>query len=605
MLSTDDQQATPLQQHDSDQQQIQDEVEDLGVKNNDQQQLEEQERQKADSEQVTNEVIAKLTRLEGGFQCLLDKVKQDIQAAKDVALFLKKRAVIEEEYGKQMIKLAQSVSETYEKNHQTKSSYGTIWTQFLKVHEKIGEQRVRFSSDIAEVSDDVQIMSKDIEKSRKQVKESGIRHERIRMEAEAALDKSKQRYDMFSEEWEKAIIAKNNSETADLDHSSKSGGLFKSNKTPMQLKRQVDESCAKANQAQSIYKNQLIATNAARQNYYQIKLPSDLFTLKSVDDECNAATRYQLARYSYLFEEALTKDGYALDNDDGTGLRSLTEKIDYDIDIVEVVKRMMVKATNNSSNRGHQQGSSNNNPRLINIEQEIPYKEYPMSATAMSILKPNPVFGIDLTQLMQRDGQEVPLVVQKCTEAVEQLGLKTVGIYRVSGTSTQIQRLKNAFDRDCKSVNLLSEENRADINNVTSLLKLWFRELPDPLFPQSSYQHFMNAARIENDRMRVLGLHTIINDLPDAHYATLKHIMCHLDRVQQNQEYNKMTIANLSTIFGLTLMGGDGGSNQSSISSHQENIRLADTQWHVKIVQTIIENYRLIFEPDEEDEGTA
>ena len=76
----------------------------------------------------------------------------------------------------------------------------------------------------------------------------------------------------------------------------------------------------------------------------------------------------------------------------------------------------------------------------------------------------------------------------------------------------------------------MSDENNADVNNITSLLKLWFRELPDPLFPQSSYQHFMNAARIENDRMRVLGLHTIINDLPDAHYATLKYIMCHLDK---------------------------------------------------------------------------
>lgn len=83
---------------------------------------------------------------------------------------------------------------------------------------------------------------------------------------------------------------------------------------------------------------------------------------------------------------------------------------------------------------------------------------------------------------------------------------------------------------DCAAVDLTSDENNADVNNITSLLKLWFRELPDPLFPQSSYQHFMNAARIENDRMRVLGLHTIINDLPDAHYATLKYIMCHLDK---------------------------------------------------------------------------
>lgn len=62
-----------------------------------------------------------------------------------------------------------------------------------------------------------------------------------------------------------------------------------------------------------------------------------------------------------------------------------------------------------------------------------------------------------------------------------------------------------------------------------------------------------------------------------------------------------MTTANLSTIFGVTLMGGEQSSNHSTISSlEQENQRFADTQWHVKVVQTILENYRLIFEPDDE-----
>ena len=66
-----------------------------------------------------------------------------------------------------------------------------------------------------------------------------------------------------------------------------------------------------------------------------------------------------------------------------------------------------------------------------------------------------------------------------------------------------------------------------------------------------------------------------------------------------------MTTGNLSTIFGITLMGGETSSNQSSISSQeqclqQEEQRLADTHWHVRVVKTILENYRLIFEPDEE-----
>lgn len=60
-----------------------------------------------------------------------------------------------------------------------------------------------------------------------------------------------------------------------------------------------------------------------------------------------------------------------------------------------------------------------------------------------------------------------------------------------------------------------------------------------------------------------------------------------------------MGIANLATIFGLTLMGNDTGAGNNSIDS-QDSERLAETQWQVKVVQTILENYRLIFEPDEQ-----
>ena len=77
-------------------------------------------------------------------------------------------------------------------------------------------------------------------------------------------------------------------------------------------------------------------------------------------DECCVALRYQLARYAYIFEQGLTADGLALDNDDGLGLRSLTEKIDKDADIIEFLKSY--------SNRGNTRS----------YKSEIPFKEYSM-----------------------------------------------------------------------------------------------------------------------------------------------------------------------------------------------------------------------------------
>ncbi|KAI9489451.1 Rho GTPase activation protein [Zychaea mexicana] len=498
-----------------------------------------------------------------------------MQASKDAMLFLRKRAALEEEYGKQMIKLAQSMSESFDKAHPRSGTYGDAWTSFLKVHETIGEQRLRFSSDVTEVADDLQLLVKDTEKGRKQVKDVGLKHEKQLSDADLTLEKCKQKYEMHSEEWERAILQKNN----DPLHVPKKG-LFKNNKTQAQLNKMEEDARVKATMADQNYRQQLQATNASRQEYFQTHLPKIVSSLKDVGDECCVALRYQLARYAYIFEQALTADGLALDNDDGLGLRSLTEKIDKDADMTDFIKSY----------------SSRGNGRAY--KSEIPFKEYSMSANALTVLNPNPVFGVDLNTLMDRDREEVPLILIKCAEVVETYGLNTVGIYRLSGVNTQIQKLRAAFDRDCRGVNLLTEEYISDINNITSVLKLWFRELPDPLFPRSTYQHFLSAAKIEDERMRVLGLHTVINDLPDAHYATLKYLMGHLDKVQQLQRYNKMGSANLATIFGLTLMGNESGVTGASIDS-QDSERLAETQWQVRVVQTILDNYRLIFEPDE------
>ena len=59
-----------------------------------------------------------------------------------------------------------------------------------------------------------------------------------------------------------------------------------------------------------------------------------------------------------------------------------------------------------------------------------------------------------------------------------------------------------------------------------------------------------------------------------------------------------MGSSNLATIFGLTLMGNESSSMSSTLDS-QDSERLAETQWQVKVVQTILDNYSLIFEPDE------
>lgn len=58
----------------------------------------------------------------------------------------------------------------------------------------------------------------------------------------------------------------------------------------------------------------------------------------------------------------------------------------------------------------------------------------------------NPVFGISLDELFRREGSAVPMIVYQCIQAVDLFGLDVEGIYRTSGSTPNIQQMKQMFD---------------------------------------------------------------------------------------------------------------------------------------------------------------
>ncbi|XP_050662869.1 breakpoint cluster region protein-like [Macaca thibetana thibetana] len=88
----------------------------------------------------------------------------------------------------------------------------------------------------------------------------------------------------------------------------------------------------------------------------------------------------------------------------------------------------------------------------------------------------------------RRQRSEVPYVVRQCMEELERRGMEEVGIYRVSGVATDIQALKAAFDVNNKDVSVMMSE--MDVNAIAGTLKLYFRELPEPLFTDEFYPNF-------------------------------------------------------------------------------------------------------------------
>jgi hypothetical protein len=133
-----------------------------------------------------------------------------------------------------------------------------------------------------------------------------------------------------------------------------------------------------------------------------------------------------------------------------------------------------------------------------------------------------------------------------------------------------------------------------DIAAVTTLLKHFLRDLPDPLLTAEQYQGFIQAAKLEDDTVRRDTVHALVNGLPDPNYATLRVITLHLHRVAQHSDRNKMTHSNLAIVFAPTLMGQQGG-----VNGHGPGSDIADAGWQAKVVETILDNTFQIFDDDE------
>ena len=180
-----------------------------------------------------------------------------------------------------------------------------------------------------------------------------------------------------------------------------------------------------------------------------------------------------------------------------------------------------------------------------------PQRQYtPQTPTQHNLPPLRPVFGVSLEELFLRDQTAVPLVVVQCILAVDTFGLDVEGIYRLSGTASHINTLKSQFDHDSSRIDFRNPAAfMHDVNSVASLLKQFFKDLPDPLFTMQQYQAFIEAAKIESDDQRRDALHQNINDLPDPNYATLRAIVLHLHRVMQNESRNRMGASNLALCF--------------------------------------------------------
>nr|XP_061795232.1 rho GTPase-activating protein 21-like [Nerophis lumbriciformis] len=191
----------------------------------------------------------------------------------------------------------------------------------------------------------------------------------------------------------------------------------------------------------------------------------------------------------------------------------------------------------------------------------------------------------------------VPLIVEVCCTVVEDRGLEYTGIYRVPGNNAAISNMQEELNTKGIADIDIQEDKWRDLNVISSLLKSFFRKLPEPLFTNEKYADFIEANRIEDSVERLKELKKLIHELPDHHYETLKFLCAHLKKVSDNCEKNKMEPRNLAIVFGPTLVRTS-EDNMTNMVNHMPD--------QCKIVENLIQQYDWFFTEDcDEDPVTT
>lgn len=610
-----------------------------------------------------------------GINTLLNRLKQSIASARDFADFLRKRSRLEEEQAKGLKSLAKTQLDASRRPDSKSGSYALQLGEVLRVHERMGDNGMQFALSLHQMHEDLNNLTAEIERGRKQQKHEGLDAEKKAFDAEQAMIKAKARYDTLAESYDRA-------RTGDTKGSRRLGL-----KGPKSAEQVESDLLHKVQAADGEYEERVRQAKAQRDSLLKTGRPQAVKALQSLIKECDQALALQLQKYATFNEKLLLGNGLAvspLSDKEGPmaqkSLRDLVVEIDNERDFNNYVashsgkvpptpseikyekhptlapKQQQPQAQPSSATTsapppsgglgihtappptGSANSRYNSPPQLSHPTsppsygqppqsgdgygysqspggpadafpydhkqppynpQQTPVRDgpanppypihpsevvgspvtpgsgYPPNQTTGSITSTNrntmspmntssfpvpptmsnkppsrPVFGVSLDELFTRDQSAVPMVVYQCMQAVDLFGLDVEGIYRMSGTSSHVNSLRDAFNSNAPNLDFRNPANfYHDVNSVATLLKQFFRDLPDPLFTNAAYNAFIDAAQVDDESARRDALHQQINDLPDPNYATLRALVLHLHRVMQNESRNRMGNSNLAICF--------------------------------------------------------
>lgn len=200
-----------------------------------------------------------------------------------------------------------------------------------------------------------------------------------------------------------------------------------------------------------------------------------------------------------------------------------------------------------------------------------------------------PVFGRHLEDHLRYSNRSIAVVLEVCCSALKCFGFQEKGLFRVNGNNNRVRRLKAAFDAhqiDSSSVELSEYVN--DPHSICSVLKCYFRELPEPLMTRALHAEWKQIANKEPDARKEAILR-LLPLLPEVNRLNLAYLIRFLQLMLNYEEHTKMGAGNLAIVFGPNLV--DAGTSDTE----------TDNLLGSKLIETLITNVDFFFPNDHFD----
>jgi len=131
---------------------------------------------------------------------------------------------------------------------------------------------------------------------------------------------------------------------------------------------------------------------------------------------------------------------------------------------------------------------------------------------------------------------------------IENKGLTTEGIYRVSGLAVDIRRLERTFINPDFDLNWVQ-----NVNTACSAFKLYFREMLPPIITFELYSPCLDIMNLPDPNSQVMAVRRAFSLLPPLNIQVLEMLCRHLIKIASQSAINKMIFSNIAIVIAPTL----------------------------------------------------